>query len=369
VADRHPKLKLDGAFSPRLVTFERELADVLTALDNARLHEHVNLAATAPHGFMDDSHFESPAVYSLLAYGVPGVLALESLHARSEKLTDTAGWKTAPALAAVAMGRADIAEAHVWLAHRYPHLSDAAFEKMNERVRTTCGSAVAQEAAREAIIRLATQMKNDPVRLGALIERVAMGLGADAEPARAWIVKSISREREPFGIAFAKRHLADDLAEMLAAVTPERPLSLAFFDMNGLKAINDASGHAAGDLAIRTFLEAVAHAVGTRGTVYRGEGGDEVLVALPDIGLAAARDVVSGVLRELWNRDLPADFPVTRLTASCGLAATQNSSMMPDDLQLEADRQMYRAKSAGRDSSERSSAIAAADRAVEVLRF
>ncbi len=368
--NRESKLNMEnGAFSPRLVRFERELSDLMTCLDETRVEEHLALATTAPSGLMDNFHFEDPAVYSLLAYGVQGVLALESLHARSDKTTDTAGWLAPSALATVTVGRADVAEARVWLAHRYPHLSDAAFDRMNDRIRATCGSAIAQGAAREALIRIAIRIKNDPVRLGDLIQRMTFLLGKDAAGVQAWIVKSVSREREPFGLAFAKRHLADDLAEMLAPVTSEQPLCLAFFDMNGLKAINDASGHAAGDLAIRTFLETVTQIVGTRGTVYRGEGGDEVLVAFPMMDLDAARDVVSGVLRELWTRVLPAGFPVSRLTASCGLAAAENSSVRPDDLQTDADSQMYRAKSVARKSSERRSAIAVADRDVEVLTF
>ncbi|WP_408891529.1 diguanylate cyclase [Myxococcus faecalis] len=368
--NRDSKLNMEnGAFSPHLVWFERELSDLITCLDEARLEAHVALATTAPGGVVDNFHFEDPSVYSLLAYGVQGVLALESLHARSAKRTDTASWLAPAALATVTMGRADVAEDRVWLAHRYPHLTDAAFDRMNDRIRTTCDSAIAQGAAREALIRIATRIKNDPVRLGELIQRMTFLLGKDADGVQAWIVKAVLREREPFGLAFAKRHLADDLAEMLAPVTSEHPLCLAFFDMNGLKAINDTSGHAAGDLAIRTFLETVTQVVGTRGSVYRGEGGDEVLVAFPKMDIDAARDVVSGVLRELWTRVLPTGFPASRLTASCGLAAAENSSIKPDDLQTDADRQMYRAKSVARKSSERRSAIAVADRDVEVLTF
>jgi diguanylate cyclase (GGDEF)-like protein len=207
------------------------------------------------------------------------------------------------------------------------------------------------------------------VRLGDIIDRMTMPLGRDTGRARTWIAKSISREREPFGIAFAKRHLADDLAEMLTAASPEQPLCFAFFDMNGLKTINDISGHEAGDRAIRTFLETVARGVGTRGIVYRGEGGDEVLVALPKTNLRTAHGVVVEVLSALSNCALPVGFPVRCLTASCGLAMAETPSVAAATLQEEADRQMYRAKKVGREGAQRRSTVATPDGDVDVLGF
>lgn len=61
VPERCRKLEMNsGAFSPRLVQFERELSDLMTCLDGARIQEHLELAAKAPSGFMDDVHFEDP---------------------------------------------------------------------------------------------------------------------------------------------------------------------------------------------------------------------------------------------------------------------------------------------------------------------
>lgn len=88
------------------------------------------------------------------------------------------------------------------------------------------------------------------------------------------------RDRDESGLLWAKRHLQTDLAIELLSASNEAPMSVAFLDMNGLKAINDNHGHAAGDEAIRAFFQAVTSTLGQHGEVYRN-GGDEVVVTLP----------------------------------------------------------------------------------------
>jgi GGDEF domain-containing protein len=47
------------------------------------------------------------------------------------------------------------------------------------------------------------------------------------------------------------------------------PLSVIYLDMNGLKTINDTHRRAAGDLAIRAYLEAVLATFSKHGEPYR----------------------------------------------------------------------------------------------------
>ena len=68
--------------------------------------------------------------------------------------------------------------------------------------------------------------------------------------------------------------------ELQRADRSERPLSIVFVDVDGLKRLNDTVGHAAGDRALRTV--ALALVAGLRGYdhVIRW-GGDEFLCVLP----------------------------------------------------------------------------------------
>src|SRR5213080_657100 len=146
---RQPKLNMNGgSFSERLVRFENELSGLLTALDSSRLNEHTRLALGAPWGLGDEAHFEEPAVFSLLAYGLPGITALESIASLAETDVTSAGVHPAlRALATAALGLGEYAASSVWLAHRYPSLDDSAFELLEAAVRATCASGDARARA------------------------------------------------------------------------------------------------------------------------------------------------------------------------------------------------------------------------------
>jgi hypothetical protein len=65
------------------------------------------------------------------------------------------------------------------------------------------------------------------------------------------------REREPFGILWDARHWEQDLQIAILDATDQTPLTVAYCDMNGLKQINDSHGHDAGDLALKTYFQAL----------------------------------------------------------------------------------------------------------------
>jgi diguanylate cyclase (GGDEF)-like protein/putative nucleotidyltransferase with HDIG domain len=78
-----------------------------------------------------------------------------------------------------------------------------------------------------------------------------------------------------------RRAFEDDLAKLIEDRNKTgRPFSLLAFDLDGLKQINDAVGHAAGDSYIRGVADCLRDGVGSSGTVYR-TGGDEFAAILP----------------------------------------------------------------------------------------
>jgi diguanylate cyclase (GGDEF)-like protein len=81
------------------------------------------------------------------------------------------------------------------------------------------------------------------------------------------------------------------IAERTAANTP---FVLLAMDLDGLKRINDTSGHLAGDAHIKLVADTIRTVVGDCGTVHR-TGGDEFMVVLPGRrnwdGLALARQI------------------------------------------------------------------------------
>ena len=79
-----------------------------------------------------------------------------------------------------------------------------------------------------------------------------------------------------------RRALERDAARAFAAARRhQRSLSIAAIDLDGLKALNDREGHAAGDDALRRLALTLATHLRATDTVYR-VGGDEFVLLLPD---------------------------------------------------------------------------------------
>lgn len=93
-----------------------------------------------------------------------------------------------------------------------------------------------------------------------------------------------------------RRALERDLrAEMGRAARYGRRFSLMVLDMDGLKAINDEHGHAAGDSRLRALAGALADGLRLGDNAYR-LGGDEFVVLLPETGEARASTVADRIL-------------------------------------------------------------------------
>lgn len=77
---------------------------------------------------------------------------------------------------------------------------------------------------------------------------------------------------------FAERHVK---AEIARARRQGYPLTLALFDLDNFKAINDRFGHAAGDAALKAFAERLSKVV-REGDLAARLGGDEFMLLLAD---------------------------------------------------------------------------------------
>ncbi|WP_432488483.1 GGDEF domain-containing protein [Kineococcus sp. SYSU DK018] len=121
--------------------------------------------------------------------------------------------------------------------------------------------------------------------------------------------------------------------------------TLALFDLDGFKAVNDTFGHHAGDELLRTVVERAAGVVGEHGVLAR-LGGDEFVALLHTGG--ADDPATTALLQRLRDAvTAPADLP-------CGITAAVGASLgavtagpgtdgPPDlsDLLDAADRRMY----------------------------
>lgn len=112
--------------------------------------------------------------------------------------------------------------------------------------------------------------------------------------------------------------------------------TVATIDLDGFKAVNDGSGHAAGDELLRRVATALESAGRASDVAFR-VGGDEFALLLP---VTDARPA-DGVLQRIADAIDSADG---RIGASCGTATWPADGPSKDELLGAADERLYRAK-------------------------
>ncbi|MGX5734543.1 GGDEF domain-containing protein [Bosea thiooxidans] len=123
--------------------------------------------------------------------------------------------------------------------------------------------------------------------------------------------------------------------------------TLLFVDADHFKQINDRFGHPAGDDALRGLATAIAGAIGA-GDLSGRLGGEEFAVYLPGFAGSEARPMAARILEAVRRLriEVAADRAIA-LTVSIG-AAVQTGGVTLNELIAEADEQLYRAKTLGR---------------------
>ena len=140
------------------------------------------------------------------------------------------------------------------------------------------------------------------------------------------------------------RRLADIFLEKeFAAASRGRPLTVILFDIDRFKDFNDRLGHAAGDEALRRFVDVLGARTRTMDLCAR-YGGEEFIAVLS--GATAEAGVR---FAEAVRAALAAAETVRPFTVSAGVAEYQRGMERYTDLVEAADLALYQAKEAGRD--------------------
>jgi diguanylate cyclase (GGDEF)-like protein/PAS domain S-box-containing protein len=143
-----------------------------------------------------------------------------------------------------------------------------------------------------------------------------------------------------------RRKLMEDLEREIGSATPEDPVLLLLFDLDGFKAYNDTFGHPAGDALLSRLGHRLEAAVEGRGTAYR-MGGDEFCV-LGGLGVDGADPLASAASAALSEQGQ--GFNVT---ASFGSVVLPMDGEDAAQALRNADQRMYARKGSGRASAAR----------------
>jgi diguanylate cyclase (GGDEF)-like protein len=125
-----------------------------------------------------------------------------------------------------------------------------------------------------------------------------------------------------------------------------KPLTLIYIDCDNFKAVNDNSGHHAGNNLLCLVANTVKNTIRETDIVAR-LGGDEFGILLPETGAEQANSVVHKIQNNLMNAMQKDEWPIT---FSIGVATYIKSPGTLDEVIGSADRLMYAAKDSGKNA-------------------
>ena len=136
-------------------------------------------------------------------------------------------------------------------------------------------------------------------------------------------------------------------SEFLRFSRYHRNLSVLVLDADHFKNINDAYGHYAGDLVLRSLSLVVLEQKRAQDTFGR-LGGEEFGLLLPETNLEQAK-VVADRVQQTWEQTPSnVDGHLIYSTVSIGVAEADKEDKTFEDVLRRADRMMYKSKGSGR---------------------
>ena len=181
------------------------------------------------------------------------------------------------------------------------------------------------------------------VQLGVFL---ALTLALDALKRRLQSEEQQARTDPLTGVANRRSFLEAGKLELERARRHKRPVTVAYLDADDFKTVNDRFGHDIGDMLLVTVAKTLRGATRAVDTVAR-LGGDEFGLLLPETDGPTAEALLGRLgttLAEALGREGWA------VTFSTGVATFAGSARSVDEMLSAADRLMYEAKRAGKDT-------------------
>ena len=136
---------------------------------------------------------------------------------------------------------------------------------------------------------------------------------------------------------------AATVAALDRALHDGTPVTVAYLDLDGFKAVNDDLGHAAGDELLRILAERLRRATRAQDRIGR-VGGDEFVVLCPHGPGGPGTAEIAERLTAAVCGDVTFARQRIRLEASVGVVASQPGELDAEALLIRADEAMYEAK-------------------------
>ncbi len=126
-------------------------------------------------------------------------------------------------------------------------------------------------------------------------------------------------------------------------------MAVMYMDIDRFKPVNDTYGHSVGDALLRIFSARLTHTMRASDTIAR-LGGDEFTVIMERIHRVEDAAALAAKIVGVMQAPFDLSGTVVSVSASIGLAYYQGEDISPADLLNRADKLLYEAKQAGRNT-------------------
>lgn len=184
----------------------------------------------------------------------------------------------------------------------------------------------------------------------AFYENIASQLSIGISNSRLYAKMNDMAIRDGLTRLYNRGHLTALLNQYLAEAMNRRvPVSLALFDIDKFKNINDTHGHQCGDEVIKHVAKLLNIGAIENGGIAGRYGGEEFVIAFLNKSLEETYLICLEIHKKIKAEDVTYKDIVVNVRASVGIASYPVTCQNPGDLLSRADWAMYHSKRHGRD--------------------
>lgn len=147
-----------------------------------------------------------------------------------------------------------------------------------------------------------------------------------------------------------RRYFENQLTKAInEAISRRKMLAVLFIDLDGFKQVNDTLGHSAGDKLLRQIAKRLTEHR-TEKIVISRLGGDEFTILIHDLNYFHEAYVETKSILQLFQKQFTISGVNFTITASIGVSLYPNEGKTPEELMINADLAMYKAKQTGKNT-------------------
>jgi diguanylate cyclase (GGDEF)-like protein len=133
------------------------------------------------------------------------------------------------------------------------------------------------------------------------------------------------------------------------ALHNETPITLALFDIDKFKTINDTYGHLFGDIIIQTIATLANEMAAEKDGIVGRYGGEEFVIVFPGKNLNEAYELIDKLRMNIKQKEIVHNDEKIHVNVSVGITSYPETCKNPHELLNRADWSMYYSKQNGRD--------------------